>query len=193
MPLLWVRPTFLKAKIMQIIQTSKKIPEYLQIIVLNASLSVPFTAQKIIAKEGQSFVDAVKELFEKQGGVANSAFGEVLLDKKGAKNVIKYGVGVEKNIAFAAVKDVLEKGTVLLTLDYYNTSGKKQKTGIIAAPISIGNEKYICAVEVIANMQDNRLYVHEAFAIKNSLTMLYLTRSVAVKLRHLIIKERLQR
>ena len=130
---------------------------------MNAEPVSKLEAKKIIAREGQSFIDAVYELFEKQGGKANSPFGEVLLDKKGAKNDVKHGVGVEKNISFASVKDVLEKGIIILPLDYYGTSGKKQKTGIVAAPIAIDGKRYICAVEVIANKENSRLYVHEVF------------------------------
>lgn len=130
---------------------------------MNAEPVSKLEAKKIIAREGQSFIDAVYELFEKQGGKANSPFGEVLLDKKGTKNDVKHGVGVEKNISFASVKDVLEKGIIILPLDYYGTSGKKQKTGIVAAPIAIDGKRYICAVEVIANKENSRLYVHEVF------------------------------
>ena len=51
-------------------------------------------------------------------------------------------------------------------MDYHGVHDKKQMTGMIAAPIVIGVEKYICVVEVIANLKVNRLYVHEAFVIK---------------------------
>ena len=120
--------------------------------------------EKIMSREGQSFTDAVAEMFFRQGGKAQSAFGEVLLDRKGVKNDINHGMGVDKNIAFAAVKDVLKKGAVVLPLDYYHTNGKKQQTGIIAAPITIDGKRYVCAVEVIANTENKRLYVHEVYA-----------------------------
>lgn len=38
---------------------------------------------------------------------------------------------------------------------------------MIAAPIQIGEEKYVCVVEVIANLELKRLYVHESFLTKN--------------------------
>lgn len=59
------------------------------------------------------------------------------------------------------MKDVLEKGVEILPLDYYEVHGKKQQTGICAAPITIGGERYICVVEVIRNKDNNRLYTHE--------------------------------
>lgn len=132
----------------------------------NGAPVINLVAEKIISRQGQTFVDAVEEMFAKQGGSANSQFGKVLLDRKGVKNDVKHGMGNIKNVAFAAVKDVLENGIIILPLDNYNTNGKKQKTGIIAAPITIDKERYVCAVEVIANVKDNRLYVHEAFATK---------------------------
>ena len=115
-------------------------------------------------KEGQTFVDQVSSFFESQGGKANSAFGEVLLDRKGVKNSKNHGMSRIKAVAFAAVKDVLENGMVALPMDYYGTGGKKQPTGIIVAPVEIDNKRYYCAVEVIQNTENNRLYVHEAFA-----------------------------
>ena len=115
-------------------------------------------------KEGETFVDQVSSFFESQGGKANSAFGEVLLDRKGVKNSKNHGMSRIKAVAFAAVKDVLENGMVALPMDYYGTGGKKQPTGIIVAPVEIDNKRYYCAVEVIKNTENNRLYVHEAFA-----------------------------
>ena len=65
--------------------------------------------------------------------------------------------------SFAAIKDVLEKGTIILPLDYYATNGKKQMTGMMAAPIVIGTDSFICVVVVIYNLQEKRLYLHECF------------------------------
>ena len=50
-----------------------------------------------------------------------------------------------------------------MPLDYYATSGKKQMTGMIAAPISIGTDSFICVVVVIFNTREGRLYLHETF------------------------------
>jgi hypothetical protein len=38
---------------------------------------------------------------------------------------------------------------------------------MIAAPIQIDEEKYVCVVMVIANLEQKRLYVHESFLTKN--------------------------
>ena len=102
--------------------------------------------------------------------MANSPFGQVVLDKKGVKNSKNHGINRIKAAAFAAVKDVLElleQGEIILPLANHNTNGKKQMTGMLAAPIKVGDESYICVVVVIANLQVRRLYVHETFITKN--------------------------
>ena len=117
--------------------------------------------------EGKSFKQQVDEYFESQGRVAHSPFGDVILDMKGIKNDISHGIGRLKSSSFAAVKNVLERGVVINPMAQYHTNGKKNPTGMIAAPIQIGDEKYVCVVEVIANTQIQRLYVHEVTLTKN--------------------------
>ncbi|MCR4620084.1 MAG: hypothetical protein K5633_05275 [Paludibacteraceae bacterium] len=75
---------------------------------------------------------------------------------------------LQKNIAFASVKNVLEKGTVILPLDNHNIHGKKQKTGMIAAPIEIDGERYVCVVEVKA-IQRHIETLHENTDTSNGL------------------------
>lgn len=72
-----------------------------------------------------------------------------------------------KAATFAAVKDVLEKGKIILPLDYHKVHNKKELTGMVAAPILVGEDRYICVVEVIKNLKEQRLCVHEAFLTKN--------------------------
>ena len=48
-------------------------------------------------------------------------------------------------------------------LDYYATGGKKQMTGMMAAPILIDTDSFICVVVVIYNLKEKRLYLHETF------------------------------
>lgn len=138
--------------------------EEIKLFLKNGAPVSTLSGNEFEKKEGQTFVDQVSSFFESQGGKANSAFGEVLLDRKGVKNSKNHGMSRIKSVAFAAVKDVLENGMVALPMDYYGTGGKKQPTGIIVAPVEIDNKRYYCAVEVIQNTENNRLYVHEAFA-----------------------------
>ena len=64
---------------------------------------------------------------------------------------------------YTFAQQVLEKGEVILPLGYYTTGGKKQMTGMIAAPIKIGTDSFFCVVVVIYNLKEKRLYLHETF------------------------------
>ena len=86
------------------------------------------TGNEFLPKPGITFAQQVLNFFLSQGGLAQSPWGEVLLD-----------------------------------MDYYATNGKKQMTGMIAAPILIGNDSFICVVVVIYNLKERRLYLHETF------------------------------
>ena len=121
------------------------------------------SGDEFLPKEGVSFAQQVLVYFNSQGGVAQTVWGPVLLDMKGIQSDKAHGVGRIKAASFAAIKDVLEQGQVILPLDYYATGGKKQMTGMIAAPITIGTDSFYCVVVVIYNLKDNRLYLHETF------------------------------
>ena len=139
----------------------------IQMDLLNSNPVVNLSGDEFLPIEGKTFIQQVQEFFAAQGGKANSPFGTVLLDKKGIKNDLGHGIGRLKAASFAAVKDVLEKGVVINPMGQYHTNNKKNPTGMIAAPITIGGEKYVCVVEVIANRQVTRLYVHEVTLTKN--------------------------
>lgn len=109
----------------------------------------------------KSLTQQVAEYYYHIGGKAICQFGEVKLDKRGVKNSYGHGIGRLKAIAFASVKEVLENGIVILEMAHHHVHNKKQQTGIIAAPILIKKERYICAVEVIRNKVTNHLYTHE--------------------------------
>lgn len=134
---------------------------------LNSEPVVSLSGDEFLPIEGKTFTQQVQEFFSAQGGKASSPFGIVLLDKRGIKNDLGHGIGRLKAASFAAVKDVLEKGVVINPMGQYHTNNKKNPTGMIAAPITIGGEKYVCVVEVIANRQVTRLYVHEVTLTKN--------------------------
>lgn len=120
--------------------------------------------------EGKTFVGQVSDCFMRQGGCALSPFGEVVLDKRGVKSSFHHGMSVAKRCAFAGVKDVLERGAVILPMGH-NGDGKKEQTGMVAAPVMIAGERYVCVVVVIYNLQIRRLYVHEAFITKKLLAV----------------------
>ncbi len=121
------------------------------------------TGNEFLPKPGLTFAQQILEYFQSFGGKANSPWGEVLLDMKGIQNDKSHGIGRIKAASFAAIKDVLEKGQIVLPLDYYATNAKKQMTGMMAAPILIGTDSFICVVVVIFNLREKRLYLHETF------------------------------
>ncbi len=124
---------------------------------------VNLTGNEFLPVAGMTFAEQVLLFFQKQGGIAYSPWGEVLLDKKGIQSDKSHGVGRIKAASFAAIKDVIEKGEIILPLDHYATNGKKQMTGMIAAPIKIATDVFICVVVVIYNLKERRLYLHETF------------------------------
>lgn len=121
------------------------------------------TGAEFMPVEGITFAEQILNYFVSQGGIAVSPWGDVLLDMKGIQSDKAHGVGRIKAASFAAVKDVIEKGEIILPLDYYATGGKKQMTGMIAAPILIGSDSFICVVVIIYNLKERRLYLHETF------------------------------
>lgn len=102
------------------------------------------SGNEFLPKEGITFAQQVLNFFLSQGGLAHSPWGEVLLDMKGIQSDKSHGIGRIKAASFAAIKDILEKGSIILPLDYYATNGKKQMTGMMAAPILIGDDSFIC-------------------------------------------------
>lgn len=86
------------------------------------------TGEEFLPKPGMTFAKQILEFFQSQGGLAHSPWGEVLLEMKGIQSDKSHGIGRIKAASFAAIKDVLEKGSVILPLDYYATNGKKQMT-----------------------------------------------------------------
>lgn len=121
------------------------------------------SGEEFLPLEGITFAQQVLNYFISQGGLAHSPWGDVVLDMKGIQSDKSHGIGRIKAASFAAIKDVLEKGSIILPLDYYATSGKKQMTGMMAAPILIGDDSFICVVVVIYNLKERSLYLHETF------------------------------
>jgi len=137
---------------------------------LSANPVCLLTGHEFEPVEGISFIDQVALFFERQGAFAGSPLGEVILDRRGIKNSFYHGMSAVKRSSFAAVKDVLEKGSVILPMGYHRDN-KKEQTGMVAAPIMIADERYVCVVVVIYNLQVRRLYVHEAFITKKLLAV----------------------
>ena len=110
------------------------------------------TGNEIWNSTGKTTVEKATIYYSLQGGFADSKFGKVILDKRSAKNSRSHGIGPSKVQAYAVVKDVLEKGTIMVPMDYYHTNKNKEyQTGMVAADVEIGGQKYTCVVTVCMN------------------------------------------
>ena len=128
---------------------------------------VTLTGNSFAKQEGISLVSQVTSYFKSIGGQANTAFGTVILDKKGVKNDNSHPNYLNKTIAYEAIKDVLEKGSVSLPFDYHKVHEKSQPTGKISGTISINGTLFRCDVMVIGNKDGKiRLYLHDVYQIE---------------------------
>ena len=124
------------------------------------------SGEEFAPMEGKTLTDQVEEYFIRLGGkVITPFFGEVTLDRKGADDSLAHGMGRLKAIAYAAVKDVIEKG-ILVHYDF-NHKGRGYNSAVLAAPILIKEERYICYVTITRKNQSNRFYLHEVWTEKN--------------------------
>ena len=103
------------------------------------------TGDEFAKQKGITLTQQVTEYYAVIGGKALSpVYGEVILDKKGVDDDFAHGIGRIKAIAFAAVPQIIEKGIVILPFGKYK-SGENVVSAMIAAPIQIANNEYMCS------------------------------------------------
>lgn len=99
--------------------------------------------------------------------VHNEVVGDILLNKRSAKDDIAHGVGRLKSITFKAVPSVLENGKILQYQK--NWKGRSYDTATIGARVDVaggdqsGEYYVVCIVKVD---ETNRMYLHEVHARK---------------------------
>lgn len=91
--------------------------------------------------------------YQSVGGVAHCEFGDVLLDAASVRSDLGHKNYLNKTHSFAAVKEVIEKGTVTTTWGYYGVHDKVQPTGVISANITIGGNPFRMDVVIIGNRE----------------------------------------
>ena len=98
------------------------------------------------------------DLFAKQGGKAiNPTLGEITLNHRSVKDSLAHGkFSPYKNIAFAGVKDVLEKGVLVAS----DINEFKEESFYISAPITINGRENILTVTVHKDSNSQRMYLH---------------------------------
>ena len=108
---------------------------------------------------GSTLRQQICSFYASIGGMAKTAFGDVLLDDKSVKSDLGHSNYRNKTCSFAAVKEVLEQGIITKPMANYGVHGKKQQTGIISANITIKGQPFKMNVVVIKNA-DGTLRVH---------------------------------
>lgn len=118
-------------------------------------------------KSSVDLVTQVSTFFDGIGNIVyNPQLGDCTLNRRGVKDDIAHGIGRKKAAAFAAVPAILEKGKVI---DYQqNWKGRNYDTAVVAAPISIADERYLAGVVLLRENDENRFYVHEVLIEKGT-------------------------
>jgi len=126
-----------------------------------------FSAAPIVCLKGDEFgpngeklTDKVPRWFDEEcGGMAISPeFGPVLLDREGVKDDLGHKMTRMKACAFAAIPDVIQKGKTLNKQKNWKERG--WDSAIIAAPIRIDKDDYICEVIIKDSEKRQGLYLH---------------------------------
>ena len=115
---------------------------------------------------GKTLIDDIAAYYlkEEEGHVERPGIGDILLDKTSVKNSYYHGVGANKITAFAVVPDVLKQGVQVDAQK--NWKGRGYDTVMIAAPVSIDGDGYVCSV-IVKQSTKNRFYLHELYLQKN--------------------------
>lgn len=112
--------------------------------------------------------------FESIGGkVERDGFGVVELSRKGAKATVQHGNGPVKQIAAAAIPDVIRYGEQIGTTE--NWKGRGYDTHTFVAPVTVGGTTIYEAVivnEYRSTKQGNKFYVHEVCGSDGSMLVL---------------------
>lgn len=132
------------------------------------------TGNEFLPIDGESLTDQVEKYFIQLGGKAISPFfGEVTLDRKGADDSLAHGMGRLKAIAYAAVMDVIEKG-ILIHYDF-NHKNRGYNSAVLAAPITIGEERFVCEIAITLSKDNCKFYLHEVTKQKKLLDAVFIT------------------
>lgn len=105
------------------------------------------------------------KVFRDAGGQAvNPELGVVVLDERAVRDSMAHGMNPFKAVGFAAVKDVLEKGVVVMQATQSN-----QDSFYVSAPVRIKGADDILTVLVHRNPETQRMYLHSVITKENLL------------------------
>lgn len=108
--------------------------------------------------DGNRLFDNVTAFFNSLGNnVYSDVFGDVALTRSSARSDIRHGLTKNKITSFAAIPEVIKNGTVI---DYFKKDSNLERI-VVAAPISISDERYYMGVMLQRDKSSQRLYLHD--------------------------------
>lgn len=108
--------------------------------------------------DGNRLFDNVTAFFNSLGNnVYSDVFGDVALTRSSARSDIRHGLTKNKITSFAAIPEVIKNGTVI---DYFKKGSDLERI-VVAAPISISDERYYMGVMLQRDKSSQRLYLHD--------------------------------
>ncbi|ROW32925.1 hypothetical protein [Neisseria animalis] len=132
-------------------------------VLSDTDLAVP------VPKSGgiKAVVDWAADLFRQWGNAAvNPIIGRVELKRRSAKDSLAHGkFNPAKNLAFAGVKDVLEKGVVVAE----DSNEQGEKSFYISAPVMMNDKQNVVTALVHRDPNTQRLYLHSVSLKENLL------------------------
>ena len=145
-----------------------------QDFLLSDQTVVQLSGNEFSKKDGFTLTDQVEEYFNNiNNNIESPFFGRVVLDREGADDSLSHGMGRLKAIAYAGVPNVIKNG-VIIDSDI-NHKDRGYNSYVIAAPIEIAKEKYICEVVLKQNRNETRFYLHEVTEQKKFLDRAFVT------------------
>ena len=98
--------------------------------------------------------------------VRNPELGAIVLNRRSIKDSLGHGGSRAKIVAFAAIPDVLRHGIVV---DHQvDWKGRGYETYVVAAPVTIGVDRYFVGSVLISPKSGHRFYTHDLVVEKES-------------------------
>ena len=115
--------------------------------------------------DGTPLDERVIKFFESlNNNVYSELFGDVALSKSSVRSERRHGNTSEKIIAYAAVPETIKNGVVI---DIFEKHYGVERI-VVAAPITISNEKYYLGVMLQRDNKSQRLYAHDVVIEKET-------------------------
>ncbi len=129
--------------------------------------SVYQVESKKLEKSGRKPSEIYADYFEQWGNnIYTEEFGDIALKPSSVKSEVRHGTTSEKIATIEAIPAVLQQGKVIFSA---TKQGDVERI-VIAAPIRIGEDGYYMGVMLQRDSQNQRLYLHNVVAEKETAT-----------------------